>query len=64
MGGNFFLAQGDLGETLFILIFGSCGQGWAEGRLCRKSWAVREKPPPSQRGSSLGEDRALVVTLI
>lgn len=30
--GNFFVAQGDLGEILFILIFCSCG--WAEGRLC------------------------------
>lgn len=23
--GNYFLAWGDLGETLFIIIFGSCG---------------------------------------
>lgn len=30
-----FVAQGNLGEILFILIFCSCG--WAEGRLCSGS---------------------------
>lgn len=32
--GNYFLAWGDLSETLFIIIFGSCGRDWAEDRLC------------------------------
>lgn len=73
-GGNFFLVWGDLGETLFIFIFRSCGRGWADSRLCngREQTEVggeRGAPSVSERieswrGSSLREDRALVVCLI
>lgn len=69
-GGNFFLAWGDLGETL--LIFGSCGRGWAEGRLCsgreQKELGKRGAPSiseriESQRGSSTGCDSDFISTL-
>lgn len=61
-GGSFFLARGDLGETVLILTFG----GWAGGRLCsrreqkelsgkRGALSISERVE-SQRGSSTGCD--------
>lgn len=68
MWGNFSVAQGDLGEILFILIFCSCG--WAEGRLCsgreqkelgkRKALGISERVEPWREK---GEDQALTSSL-